>query len=115
MNIERVLKRYDGSRRKAVLVVLWNDTANTKTSVTTTDKNGRFRFENVELRFETGTYHLEYYGDGILPTIWDQAQVEKIQEDPVTPWEYEIPIFNMAVEFDTIPPDNTIGTVGMEA
>lgn len=108
MNIERVLKREDGTPRKSVMVVFWNDTTNSKATVRTTDENGRFRIEDVELNYETGTYHLEYYGDGILPTIWNEARTEKIQEDPVTPWEYEIQVFNMAVEFDTEPPDNTV-------
>ncbi|HDQ15941.1 MAG TPA: hypothetical protein ENN45_02670 [Bacteroidetes bacterium] len=107
-DLERTLKNINGTPAVAVLVVFWNDSLNEKATVRTTDKNGKFRIQDIDSVYPTGTYHLEYYGEGILPTIWDEAQTEKIQEDPVNPWEYNIQVINVPSVFDTTPPDDTI-------
>jgi len=107
MNLERTLKNADGTPAISVQVVFWNDSVNGKATVRVTDKNGKFRIDNIDSDYPTGTYHLEYYGQGILPTIWDEGLTVKIQEDLVIPWEYDIQIYNLGKEFDTTPPDNT--------
>ena len=108
MNLERILKKADGRPRKSVLVIFWSESEDKKATVRTTDKNGRFVIEDVDIDFPTGTYSLRYYGDGILPTKWNESKTMKIQEDPITPWEYDIQIYNIGSEFDTTPPDNSV-------
>ena len=69
--LERTLLKASGIPRLQVKVVLINDTAGgVKVWDTSTDEDGipdgHFKIPTDAL--VTGEYHLEYYGDGILPT-----------------------------------------------
>lgn len=103
MDLERTLYKENGEYRQGVLCVLRKSDNNEKVKVETTNDEGKVVFEDVDY-LDTGIYQLEYYGDGIKPTEFDRNG-NKVQEDPVTPWEYNIEITNIGVEFDKTPPD----------
>ena len=78
----RTLLRADGTTRKSVEVVLVNDDTGLKQADRTTNAFGKFSINYS--RFADGTYHLEYYGDGIKATVFG-VYGEIAFEDPVTP------------------------------
>ena len=80
--LTRTLIRADGTTRKSVGVVLMNDDTGLKQADRSTDKFGRFSINYS--RFADGTYHLEYYGDGIIPTVFSADGLVSV-EDPTTP------------------------------
>lgn len=89
--LKRKLVRANGAPRAAVFVKFRRrdpDLGHYETQATEdTDHRGEFQ---INLRgLDAGTYVLEYYGDGISPTILDESE-RIISEDPVTPWEYNI-------------------------
>lgn len=81
-NLTRTLLRLNGTTRKSVGVVLINDDTGIKQADRSTDEFGRFSINYS--RFADGTYHLEYYGDGIIPTVFS-SDGNVLVEDPVTP------------------------------
>lgn len=90
--LSRTLKRANGIARASVLVKLIRESDGTDMWETTTDVFGTFTI-NTET-FTDGNYRLEYYGDGIKPTILDTDGIEVLFEDPVTPWEYDVELKN---------------------
>lgn len=92
-NVYRQLLRADGTVRKGVLAVLIHEDTEERTTKST-DQFGQIDFDTSLL--PDGAYRLEYFGDGILPTVLD-TNGNKTQEDPQTPWEYEIYVKNPAV------------------
>lgn len=110
--LERTLLKDSGAPRVSVLVVLWNDSTNSKQLVATTKWAGKFSFDITTI--PTGIYHLEYYGDGIDPTVFDEAGT-KLSEDDVTPWIYGISIVNEGTIHDITPPkDSVVQSAGLE-
>lgn len=93
-NVFRQLLRADGTARQGVLAVLVREDTGARVGDLSTDDFGQFDFDTT--LYADGTYHLEYFGDGILPTVFD-ADGNKAQEDSQTPWEYEIYIKNANV------------------
>lgn len=99
--LERTLLKANGVPRLQVKVVLINDSLGAvKAWDTSTDEDGipdgHFRIPTDSL--PSGEYHLEYYGDGILPTEFytsGNLSGEVKQQDPVTPWEYNIEIISV--------------------
>ena len=92
-NIYRQLLRADGTVRKGVLVKLIHEDTG-KVAILTTDGFGQVDFDTT--LFPDGNYRIEYHGDGILSTVLD-ANGNKAQEDPQTPWEYEVLVKNPSV------------------
>lgn len=92
-NIFRQLLRADGTARLGVLVKLIHEDTG-QVAILTSDKFGQVDFDTT--LFPDGNYIIEYHGDGILPTILE-ANGDKAQEDPQTPWEYEVLVKNSSV------------------
>ena len=111
VSIYRKLIKQNGLPRKAVRVILWNDTRNIKAGDAVTDGVGRFSIETAPIGTER--FHLEYYGDSIKKTIFNNVGV-KVSEDPITPWEYFISLTEEGGGFDTDPPDGSTGFVTQE-
>jgi len=95
----------NGAPRAQVLACLYYSGTGARVAVKSTDKDGKFKMDVTAL--PSGIYELHYFGDGIAPTVKDDNG-DVISEDPITPWEYEIEIFQSVVAFDTTPPDNSV-------
>jgi len=106
VDLSRTLLK-ENTPRANVLVVFWCDSTDLRVCTRVTDANGQFTIKDVD-KLITGVYHLEYYGDGIVQTLWDRDGKEKILEDIYTPWEYDIQITNLNEEFDHTPPEGTV-------
>lgn len=107
--LERTLRKANGLPRKGVMVCVREQDTGVLRAKDSTDDRGYVRFDTST--WESGIYKIEYYGDGIIRTRFDPTD-NVIEEDPVTPWEYNIQILNQSVEADHTPP---IDSVAVEA
>lgn len=109
-NLQRTL--LNGKPRSQVLACLYYSATGARVGVKSTDKYGKFKMDVSSL--SSGLYELHYFGDGIKPTVKDDYG-DVIAEDLITPWEYEIEIFESSVAFDTTPPvDSEVNLAELE-
>ncbi|MCK5614092.1 hypothetical protein KAR91_70160 [Candidatus Pacearchaeota archaeon] len=90
-DLYRQLVREDGTPRQGVLVVVIHEDSGVRADKTS-DNAGQVIFDTT--LWPDGNYRIEYFGDGILKTVFDADGKTKVQEDPQTPWEYEVYIKN---------------------
>lgn len=105
--LERTLKKANNLPRQSVLVCIFQRQEDDSLRLQAKDHTnwqGYIQFDITD--WPTGVYEIQYYGDGIIETRFD-AQGQKIEEDPVTPWEYGIVITNQGIEYDKTPPEGS--------
>ena len=102
----------NGKPRSQFLACLYHSATGVRVGVKTTNKYGKFKMDVSSL--SSGLYELRYYGDGIQPTVKD-GNGDVVSQDLITPWEYEIEIFESSVAFDTTPPvDSEVNIAELE-
>jgi hypothetical protein len=91
-HVTRTLIGEEGLPRVAVLVKIIRELDDRDMWEGSTDKFGKFDIDTST--FTDDTYRLEYYGDGIVATVFATDGTTVLAEDPLTPWEYDVELFN---------------------